>query len=382
MSTTAFSAAVSQARDLLRWRSPLRTELWAARLTAGLEPDEVEPFLLELAEDGSAESRLTLAALAAVDRPGWTGTDPLPDADDEPGDTTVDQHGTGEDREGSGSGAPGTQDQDRAALAASEGRQPAAEGPLRILGVEIPGTTDADLGLPGWVRRMGQVTCEGAWDGKADPYGEQTLAVLSFRYENGKEPHILVVGIDQPNGGLAVDAVVEEVKFLDDLGLGPAEPGVVAGRVLDAFELGDRIMGAQVADTLAAVRPLAIARALAVPGLVRQAPDGTMTGFHDLPDVPGAREAFEKLVEFVGERPLWWSPARVSQFLTSWLPREAILSDTAVAAMPEVVRAWSRFNGDHPAVLHQIDVDAPRLPALMADESLAGLGKRIARRHL
>ncbi|NUP67555.1 MAG: hypothetical protein HOW71_35895 [Nonomuraea sp.] len=329
MSTTAFSTAITQARDLLRWHSPLRTELWAARLIAGLEPDEVQPFLRELAEDDSAESRLTLAALATVDETTALGTEP-------------------------GAGA----DQER------------------------PETPEVGVGVPGWVGRMGRVVCEGGWYGKADPYGEQTLAVLSFRYENGKEPHVLVVGIDQPHGGLAVDALVEEVKFLDDLGLSPAEPGVVAGRVLDAFELGDQIMGAQVADTLPAVRPLAIARAAAVPGLVRQAPDGTMAGFRDLPDLPGAREAFEKLAEFVGERPLWWSPARVSQFLTSWLPREAILSDAAVAAMPDVVRAWSRFNGDQPAVLHQIDADAPRLPALMADESLAGLGKRIARQRL
>ncbi|RSN07392.1 hypothetical protein DMB42_22280 [Nonomuraea sp. WAC 01424] len=354
MSTTAFSTAVAQARDLLRWRSPLRTELWAARLAAGLEPGEVEPFLRELAADGSAESRLTLAALAAVDITDRAATGSLLDEDREPSE---DQ----EPSEGRGS---------------FEAGDTAAGG--RVLGVEVPGT---GLGLPGWVDRMGRVTCEEAWYGKADPYGEQTLAVLSFRYENGKEPHILVVGIDQPNGGLAVDAVVEEVKFLDDLGLGPAEPGVVAGRVLDAFELGDRIMGAQVADTLPAVRPLAIARALAVPGLVRQAPDGTPADFHDLPDVPGAREAFERLAEFVGERPLWWSPARVSQFLTSWLPREAILSDAAVAAMPEVVRAWSRFNGDQPAVLRQIDEDAPRLPALMADESLAGLVKRLAQQR-
>ncbi|MFI7418711.1 hypothetical protein [Nonomuraea sp. NPDC049684] len=374
--------AVGQARDLLRWRSPLRTELWAARLTAALEPDEVRPFLRELAEDGSAESRLTLAALAAVDRPGWTGAESSPDVDHEsaePGETAVGWHGADGDQEGAESGA--APDASRGEARSEAGARPGA-GVLRVLGVEVPGMTEAELGLPGWVRRMGQVTCEGAWYGKADPYGEQTLAVLSFRYANGKEPHILVVGIDQPNGGLAVDAVVEEVKFLDDLGLSPADPGVVAGRVLDAFELGDRIMGAQVADTLPAVRPLAIARALAVPGLVRQAPDGTMADFHELPDVPGAREAFEKLAEFVGERPLWWSPARVSQFLTSWLPREAILSDPAVAAMPEVVRAWSRFNGAHPAVLHQIDVDAPRLPALMADESLASLGKRIARQQL
>ncbi len=295
----------------------------------------MEPFLRELAEDGGAEARLTLVALAAVNT-GGAGPETAAD------------------------------DADGAAAAAAYAR--AAEG--------LVGT------LPEWVRRMGRVRCEGAWYGKADPYGEQTLASLSFRYENGKEPHILVVGIDQPNGGLAVDALVEEVKFLDDLGLWPADPGVVAGRILDAFELGDRIMGTAVANTLPQVRPLAIARARGVPGLVRAPGDDTMSRFDELPDLPGAREAFERLAEFIGDRPLWWSPARVSQFLTSWLPREAIMSDAAVAAMPEVLRAWTRFSGDQPAVLRQIDEDAPRLPSLMADESLAGISKRIAQRRL
>ncbi|PRX58745.1 hypothetical protein B0I32_122208 [Nonomuraea fuscirosea] len=314
---TAFDTAITQARDLLRWRSPLRTELWAARLAAELEEaGEAEEFSRRAAEDGRLEARLAVAAMAALDRP--------------------------------------------------------AEDPVEGKGE-----------LPGWVRRMGRVTCDGAWYGKADPYGEQVLAVLAFRYENGKEPHIVVTGIDQPHGGLAVDALVEELKFLDDLGLREAEPGVVAGRTLDAFELGDRLMGAEVAETLPAIRPLAVSRARSVPGLVRGgAPDGAMAAFQDLPDLPGAEEAFGKLTEFVGDRPLWWSPGRVRQFLTSWLPREAILSQEAIEAMPEVVRAWTRHCGDQPAVLRQIDEDAPRLPALMADDSLAGLGKRLAQQNL
>ncbi|MEV4076700.1 hypothetical protein [Nonomuraea fuscirosea] len=317
MSMTAFDTAITQARDLLRWRSPLRTELWAARLAAELEEaGEAEEFSRRAAEDGRLEARLAVAAMAALDRPA---EDPV--------------EGEGE--------------------------------------------------LPGWVRRMGRVTCDGAWYGKADPYGEQVLAVLAFRYENGKEPHIVVTGIDQPHGGLAVDALVEELKFLDDLGLREAEPGVVAGRILDAFELGDRLMGAEVAETLPAIRPLAVSRARSVPGLVRGgAPDGAMAAFQELPDLPGAEEAFGKLTEFVGDRPLWWSPGRVRQFLTSWLPREAILSQEAIEAMPEVVRAWTRRCGDQPAVLRQIDEDAPRLPALMADDSLAGLGKRLAQQNL
>ncbi|TLF77061.1 hypothetical protein FE391_11375 [Nonomuraea sp. KC401] len=331
----------------------MRTELWAARIAAGLAPEQVRPFLDELAADGGPEARLTLVALAAVNagRPS-----PSPSASDAP-DVAADPLAGDGDTVRDGDAVAGA-------------------------GVYTDAARGLDETLAGWVRRMGRVTCEGAWYGKADPYGEQVLAVLSYRYDNGKEPHILVVGIDQPHGGLAVDALVEEVKFLDDLGLAAAEPGTVAGRILDAFELGDRIMGVEVADTLASVRPLAITRAQGVPGLVRGASDDTLARFRDLPDVPGAREAFEKLAEFVGDRPLWWSPRRVSAFLTSWLPREAILSEAAIAAMPEVVRAWSRFSGGHPAVLRQVDEDAPRLPALMADDSLAGLGKRIAQNRL
>ncbi|HEX4814223.1 MAG TPA: hypothetical protein VFV66_15880 [Nonomuraea sp.] len=338
MSTSAFSAALGQAHDLLRWCSPLRTELWAARLSASLKPDQVGPFLRELGEDGSAEARLTLVALAAVN--------PLP--------------GTG------GQHVPGPGDQ-------------YTPGPGDLYARAAEGLGDT---VPEWARRMGRVACEGACYGKADPYGEQALAVLSFRYENGREPHILVVGIDQPNGGLAVEALVEEVTFLDDLGLAPAEPGAVAGWVLEAFELGDRVMGARVAVTLPEVRPLATARARAVPGLVRGAADTTLARFDGVPDLPGAWEAFGKLAEFVGDRPLWWSPSRVSRFLTSWLPREAVLSEEAVGAMPEVLRAWTRYSGDQPAVLRQIDEDAPRLPALMADESRWSLGKRLARNRL
>ncbi|WP_143078927.1 hypothetical protein [Nonomuraea pusilla] len=350
MSTSGVGTVVRQARDLLRWCSPLRTELWASRLAAGLEPDEVEPFLRELRENGGTEARLALAALAAVHpERGAAPTGP------QPGAPAV----SGQGVEGEGEGEAGLARRAEEAYAAA--------------GEEVAGT------LPGWVRRMGRVVCEGGWYGPADPFGEQALAALSFRYENGKEPHLLVVAVDQPNGGLAVDAVVEEVKFLDDLGLEPADPGVVAGRVLDAFELGERVLGAVTAGTLDAVRAVALARARSVPGLVRGAADDAVAAFRDLPDVPGAAEAFGRLAEFVGDRPLWWSPARVSRFLTSWLPREAVLSDEAVAAMPDVVRAWSRCRGGHPAVLRQVDADAPLLPALMADDSLAGVRKRMTR---
>ncbi|MEV1243830.1 hypothetical protein ACIBO2_12980 [Nonomuraea sp. NPDC050022] len=366
MSTTAYTTAITQARDLLRWRSPLRTELWAARLTATLSPAEVQPLVRQLTEDGSPEARLTLAALATVEPAAL-----------EAAETALDDVETAT-QDGEETAVPGDVE---TALLGGETERPAGQEPggdktlretLREAGRQ------AARELPEWVGRMGQVECEQAWYGKADRYGEQTLAALRFRYPDDKEPHVLIVGIDQVNGGLAVDATVEEPKFLDDLDLRPADPAVVAGRVLDAFEMTDMVMGAPIAESLPAVRPLALARARTVPDPVRQAPDDTLSRFLDLPDLPGAQEAFEKLVEFVGDRPLWWSPARVSRFLTSWLPREAILTEAAVSAMPEVVRAWSRFHGAEPEVLQQIEADAPRLPALMADESLAGLRKRIA----
>ncbi|WP_219510219.1 hypothetical protein [Nonomuraea ceibae] len=350
MSTTAFDTTINQARDLLRWRSPLRTELWAARLTADLEAAGDDGLLAQLVRDDRTEARLTLAALAALHPIEDEATAPPPDTAE--GETT---------------------DGDDTPTDSPAGTSVFA--PYRQAGVEATGS------LAGWVARMGQVSCDGAWYGPADRYGEQTLAALAFRYADGKEPHLLVVAIDQVHGGLAVDAVVEEPKFLDDLDLVPTDPGVVAGRILDAFEVTDLVLGAEVAETLPAVRPLALSRARAVPDPVRHPVDDLITRFHDLPDLPGAREAFEKLVEFLGDRPLWWSPARVTRFLTSWLPREAILSDAAVAAMPDVVRAWTRHHGDHPEILRRIDEDAPHLPALMADDSLASLGKRIAQQH-
>ncbi|MEV0595016.1 hypothetical protein [Nonomuraea cavernae] len=375
MSTTAFTTAITQARDLLRWRSPLRTELWAARLAAGLEPDEAALFMRALVNDGAPEARLALAALAVVDTASLAAPD-----DVDAGDVFADPDVLPDKLR-----ALGQPDMLSEAAEDRSGPDP-AETPGEPGELADPDQASAYLvvgraamrTLPAWVARMGRVTCDGAWYGRADRYGQQTLAALRFRYDNGKEPHLLVVGIDQVNGGLAVDALVEEVKFLDDLDLQPADPAVVAGRVLDAFELTGRVMGAMVADTLPAVRPLALARARAVPHPVRQAADDTVTAFQDLPDLPGAREAFEKLVEFVGDRPRWWSPSRVSTFLTSWLPREAVLSDEAIAAMPAVARAWTRFHGDNPEVLAQVDADAARLPVLMADESLAGLAKRIA----
>ncbi len=355
----------------------------------------MEPFLQQLSEDGRTEAQLTLAALAAVDpaadaRPASDTrptTEARPASDAQP---ASEAGPTSDTRPASGEGPASHVEPVSGEGSASEVGPVSGGGGRGEAGSQGPEAASAYVRaaggvvetLPGWVRRMGRVVCEGGWYGKADPYGEQALAALSFRYENGKEPHLLVVAIDQVNGGLAVDAVVEEVKFLDDLDLRAEEPGMVAGRVLDAFELGDRIMGALVTDTLPAVRPVALSRARAVPDLVRPAPDDTISRFRELPDLPGAREAFEKLAEFVGDRPLWWSPARVTQFLTYWLPREAILSEAGIAAMPEVVRAWSRYCGAHPAVLAQVEADAPRLPALMADESLASLGKRIAKNRL
>ncbi|MFI6536843.1 hypothetical protein ACIBHY_30635 [Nonomuraea sp. NPDC050547] len=415
-----YGVAIAQAGDLLRWRSPLRAELWASRLVAEFDEDggDEEAFGGLLEGASGAEAALVAAALTSV------GT------------------------------------------------------PVRAAG---PG--------PEWLGRMGEVTCESAWYGKADPYGEQVLAALTFRYRNGKEPHTVVVAIDQVNGGIAVDAAVEEPKFLDDLGLSPADPALVAGRVLEAFSLLDMLLGAPVADTLPPLRAFTLARTRSIPAhptktdpahthigptqdpthlaqtrpaqdptqpaqtrptdkpaqpdharprpaddpaqaadaLTQSAVDpghtwpaeaqappaeeparpdhaqprpadppppagptaGPVSGLHvpdlaefsELAGVPGVVEAYRVLVEFVGDRGLWWSPARVSAFLTVWLPREATLSREAADAMPAVVRAWTRRVADEPAIHAQIDADAPGLPARMADEKLAGLRKTLAQRR-
>ncbi|NUR91185.1 MAG: hypothetical protein HOY71_44525 [Nonomuraea sp.] len=356
MEDLVVGAVVRQAKDLLRWRSPLRTELWASRLAAAPGFEEVRGQL-----QGSVEAELAIAALAAV---GVGSPDDAGGLADGAGSSADDAGGLVGGASGSAEGAGGL----------VGGASGSAEGAGGLVG-GASGSGDGGGGLPGWTRRMGQVDCEGAWYGKGDPYGEQVLAALAFRYRNGKEPHVLVVGIDQVNGGLAVDAVVEEVKFLDDLGLDSAEPQLVAGRVLDAFELTGSILGAAVAESLPEVEAFAVARARAVPEPVRHAAHDAVKV--EMSATEGAAEAHQALLEFLGDRPLWWSPQRAHRFLTGWLPREAVLSDAAIAAMPDVLRAWTRAAGDLPEVLQQIDDDSPGLPARMADLSLASLRKRL-----
>ncbi|MBB3731238.1 hypothetical protein [Nonomuraea dietziae] len=384
-----YREAVRQARDLLRWRSPLRAELWASRLAAASGPEgTAEPLVIRATKDRTREARLLLTALAALSPSAPEPQDEAdttehpaekPEGRPETGETTG--AGTPTKAEGSVGAEQPTGAEDHAATGGSTraGGTAGTEGPI---GPEdstgTGGRVDAQgAGGEAWMGLMGRARVEGAWYGMADLHGEQALAILSFVYPNGKEPHLAVVAIDQAHGGFTVDAVIEEPKFLDDLDVRPADPALVAGRILDAFDLTDAVMGAPVADTLPAARAIVLARARAVEHPLRHAPDDTVTSFAGLPDLPGANEAFATLVEFVGDRPSWWSPARVTQFLTSWLPREAILSDAAVSAMPQVLRAWTRHLGDRPEVLQRVEADSRDLPQAMADELRFSLAKRL-----
>lgn len=355
-----YRQAVRQARDLLRWRSPLRAELWASRLAASGPEGTAEPFVRRATKDRTREARLLLTALAA-----------LSPSTSEPHDEADTTERLSEKPEG--------RPEKQTDATESRPERPAAGSSIEAGGsAGAGGRVDAQgAGGEAWMGLMGRARVEGAWYGMADLHGEQALAILSFVYPNGKEPHLAVVGIDQAHGGFAVDAVIEEPKFLDDLDVRPADPALVAGRILDAFDLTDAVMGAPVADTLPAARAIVLARARSVEHPLRHAPDDTVTSFAGLPDLPGADEAFATLVEFVGDRPSWWSPARVTQFLTSWLPREAILSDAAVSAMPQVLRAWTRHLGDRPEVLQRVEADSRDLPLAMADELRFSLAKRL-----
>ncbi|MEU4544133.1 hypothetical protein [Nonomuraea dietziae] len=384
-----YRQAVRQARDLLRWRSPLRAELWASRLAASGPEGTAEPFVRRATKDRTREARLLLTALAALSP---STSEPHDEAD-----TTERLSEKPEGRPEKQTDATGIRPEQRADTTerlseepegrpekqtdATESRpeRPAAGSSIEAGGsAGAGGRVDAQgAGGEAWMGLMGRARVEGAWYGMADLHGEQALAILSFVYPNGKEPHLAVVGIDQAHGGFAVDAVIEEPKFLDDLDVRPADPALVAGRILDAFDLTDAVMGAPVADTLPAARAIVLARARSVEHPLRHAPDDTVTSFAGLPDLPGADEAFATLVEFVGDRPSWWSPARVTQFLTSWLPREAILSDAAVSAMPQVLRAWTRHLGDRPEVLQRVEADSRDLPLAMADELRFSLAKRL-----
>jgi hypothetical protein len=358
-----FRAAMADAARITRQGSPLQTELWASLLTSAWLPEvtangrvprtaEVAHFIERGVARGDVAAGVMLAALAVV-------------------------------------GAP------------EEVAAQAAQGADRLAEV---------VALPEWATRMGRVRCEGAWYGGVDPYGDQDLAVLSFCYDNGAEPHVVAVLIDHINGGFAVDAFTDGPTFVEtwcerrDAGqLRPVQPGDAAGRILDAFHLTDRVLGAPVSETLEDERSFVLARARTIPDPVKPviaepasnaacadlarrfwtSPHATM-----LDEVDGAEEAFELLLSFVGgwpeDRLLWWSPTRASVFLTDWLPRKAIMSDEAVSAMVQVVMAWTHFAGAdlseqaRAAIFRQIDEDVVKLPALITDPAQAGLAKQIA----
>jgi len=359
-----FQTAIADAAAVTRKASPLQAELWASLLTSAWlpEPPATEPllsvdddlpgFIARAVARGDAAAHVMLAALAVV-------------------------------------GAP------------EEVAEQAARGAEQLA---------AGAALPEWASWLGRVHCDGAWSGPADLYGDQDMDVLSFGYDNAAEPHVVAMLTDNLNGGLAVHAFTEDPMFLDRWrehpGAGqlrPVPPGEAAGRILAAFELTDHVVGVPLSEELVDERSFVLARARAVrdpvrPQIAEPASDDMCTAlanrFWESPyaagvdDEDGAEEAFGLLLDFVGgwpeDRLLWWSPNRVSMFLTHWLPRKAIMSDQAVRAMTRVVAAWTNFAAaDLPeparaAVIRQVEEDLPKLRELVNDPAQAGLAKQIA----
>src|SRR5262249_5310745 len=164
-----FRTAIADAAAVTRKASPLQTELWASLVTSAWlpEPPDTEPllsvdddlpgFIARAVARGDAAAHVMLAALAA-------------------------------------GGAP-----EEVAAQAARGAEQLAAG----------------AALPEWASWLGRVRCDGAWYGPADLYGDQDMGVLSFRYDNAAEPHVVAMLTDNLNGGLAVHAFTDDPVFLD-----------------------------------------------------------------------------------------------------------------------------------------------------------------------
>lgn len=225
---------------------------------------------------------------------------------------------------------------------------------------------------PRWSTPVGAVKPGRCWANE-DVYGDQTSVICEYAY--GEQRHATVVLVDHNLYGIAkgafpvdrVDATVRELRR-EAMKNGPmitlreVEPSWARGLLEPAFARTDVLPDAPVEDDFADWHALALARVRALPapepGMAPSEPQplkerrALVRQFLRSPEASDldARDA-EHLVSLIVDygcdndmsQPERVSPAKWELFLLGWLPRHAALGPAERRALPDVVRAWSRW---------------------------------------
>jgi hypothetical protein len=248
----------------------------------------------------------------------------------------------------------------------AELRKAAAEGAAAVAATGVK--------EPAWAGSLGPIEAGQCWR-SGDVYGDSCYLVAEFIRGGRRHAVSGHVGLDGING------LAEEVNLLDDTDGLAAELAEAADEPLMVFseiphEIGIRVLrnsipaavdyygveddpddpDAVAADFYALVyaryRALGLPEELAEGGeaMPQELGDKIAADFVaavELEDQKSAREiAFHAAAfgyELDAQRPLRVSPAKTAGFLLGYLPRVVKLSGEAVAAVPEVARAWTAW---------------------------------------
>jgi hypothetical protein len=240
---------------------------------------------------------------------------------------------------------------------------------------------DAGVRSPKWAEYLGAVSPAECYV-NPDAWGDQDEVICVFSYA-GEEPHALVSVIDYNSAGMMRDGWVSSQvgKLLDHCrrtagfrvsnrpedGFRQIDPPQARKILEDALAATDAAEDPPVSDTFAARHAFIRARIRALPPAPsrgQRARRSTWTTerrallaaeflasdeAEELSDRQAASRIADLIIKFGcdqdSERPQRMSPAKVQNFMLTWLPRKVLLSVADQNAMPHALKAWIRWSG-------------------------------------
>jgi hypothetical protein len=240
---------------------------------------------------------------------------------------------------------------------------------------------EAGVRAPKWAGYLGAVSPAECYV-NPDAWGDQDEVICVFSYA-GEEPHALVSVIDYNSVGMIRDGWVSSQvdKLLDHCrrpavfrvgsrpedGFRQIEPSQARKMLEAALAATDGAEDPPVSDTFAARHAFIRARIRALPPAPSRGQRSRRPAWsterrallaaeflasdeaEELSDRQAASRIADLIIDFGCDqdsgRPQRMSPAKVQNFMLTWLPRKVLLSVADQNAMPHAVKAWIRWTG-------------------------------------
>ena len=240
---------------------------------------------------------------------------------------------------------------------------------------------DAGVRAPRWAEHLGAVSSAECYV-NPDAWGDQDEVICVFSYA-GEEPHALVSVIDYNSAGMIRDGWVSSqvdkllghcqragafrVSSRPEDGFRQIDPPQARKMLEDALATTDAAEDPPVNESFAARHAFIRARIRALPPAASRgsrprrpywSPERrallaaeflASDEAEELSDRQAASRIADLIIDFGCDqdsgRPQRMSPAKVQNFMLTWLPRKVLLSVADQNAMPHAVDAWIRWSG-------------------------------------